>query len=157
MRVILVTAGTDGDLYPYLRLGERLRARGHSVIVASNATHRRLASDRGFDFRSLVSEEETVKRLADPDFWHPVRGPLLASAWGVGFLEPQYALLAELAASDDCLLVASPLIFAARMVEERLSRPLASVLLQPWGIPSIDAPPVMPGGFTLPRWAPRPT
>jgi rhamnosyltransferase subunit B len=155
MHAILATVGTDGDFYPYLRLGKRLRARGHRVTLAANEPHGSLAADHGFDFHPLVSEEQTRKRLTDPNFWHPVKGPLLASEWGVGFLQPQYELLERLAAPEDSVLVAAPLIFAARLVHEKLSRPLASVLLQPWGIPSIDAPPVMPGGFTLPRWSPR--
>ena len=155
MHAILVAIGTDGDVIPYLRLGRRLRARGHRVTLASNASHEKLAAEQGFPFRPLVSLEETERRLADPDFWHPVKGPLSAAEWGLNFIGPQYELLAELAAEDDAVLVAVPVIVAARIVQEKLARPMASLLLQPWGIPSAVVPPVMPYSFTLPRWAPR--
>ena len=74
---------------------------------------------------------------------------------GSAFLGRQYALLAGLTADGDAVLAASPGVLAARLVQERLSRPMASVVLQPWMIPSTTAPPVMPGGMTLPRGAPR--
>ena len=152
---ILASLGTGGDVEPFLRLGRVLAARGLSVTLASNAPYGELAAERGLSFRSLVTAEETERRLADPDLWHPVKGPLLAAEWGVGFLPAQYAELAELAREPGTVLVATPLVVAARLVQERLSRPLASILLQPWAIPSRLAPPVMPYGFTLPRRAPR--
>jgi UDP:flavonoid glycosyltransferase YjiC (YdhE family) len=46
-------------------------------------------------------------------------------------------------------------MLAARLIQEKLGVPLISVVLQPWMIRSISAPPVMMGGLPLPRWAPR--
>ena len=57
---------------------------------------------------------------------------------------------------EDALLAASPGVIAARIVQEKLSRPLVSIYYTPWMIPSCTAPPFMTSGFTLPRWAPRP-
>src|ERR1700722_1909762 len=71
------------------------------------------------------------------------------------FLDRQYALLAELAHDGDTVLAASVAMLGARLVQEKLGRPLASVILQPWMIASVSAPPVMPGGLILPRGAPR--
>src|SRR5262249_18371560 len=64
-------------------------------------------------------------------------------------------LVAELAGDGDTVLAASPGVLAPRLVQEKLARPLATVLLQPGLIPSAIVPPVMPG-VPLPRWAPRP-
>jgi UDP:flavonoid glycosyltransferase YjiC (YdhE family) len=147
--------GTDGDVYPYLGLGTRLRARGHRVTLVANEHFRALAEEQGLAFCPLVSNEETHELLADPDFWHPLRSASVMSAWGVRFIRRQYTLLAELASEEDALLAASPAILAARLVQEKLSKPLATIVLQPWLIPSVFAPPIMPGGLTLPRWAPR--
>jgi UDP:flavonoid glycosyltransferase YjiC (YdhE family) len=61
-----------------------------------------------------------------------------------------------LTSDDDTVLVASPAVLAARLIQEKFSKPMASLLLQPWIVPSVIAPPVMPGGLTLPRWAPGP-
>jgi rhamnosyltransferase subunit B len=156
MHAILASVGTDGDVYPFVGLGTSLRARGHGVTLVAPEHFRGLAAERGFAFRALVSDAEMQEVLTDPDFWHPLKGPTVVARWGVRFLERQYALLAELAGERDAVLIASPGVLAARLVQEKLRRPLASVVLQPWMIPSLSAPPVMPRGLTLPRWAPRP-
>jgi UDP:flavonoid glycosyltransferase YjiC (YdhE family) len=53
-------------------------------------------------------------------------------------------------------MVASPGVLAARLVQETIGCPTASLLLQPGLIPSSTAPPEMPGGLTIPPWLPRP-
>jgi UDP:flavonoid glycosyltransferase YjiC (YdhE family) len=58
--------------------------------------------------------------------------------------------------SDEALLIASPALISARVVNEKRGTPLATPILQPWMIKSSIAPPTMPAGLTLPRWAPRP-
>jgi UDP:flavonoid glycosyltransferase YjiC (YdhE family) len=156
MHAVLASIGTDGDVVPYVGLGVRLRARGHRVTLATNEHYRARAAELGFDFRPLVTEDEFRRFLGDPDLWHPLKSALVGVRLGVGILDRQYATLAELARDGDPVFVASPAIVAARLVQEALGRPLASVLLQPWMVPSIIAPPVMPGGLTLPRWAPVP-
>jgi rhamnosyltransferase subunit B len=104
----------------------------------------------------LITDAEFGEVLANPDFWHPLKAGLVAARWGAPLIARQYELIASLARDPDAVLVASPGVLAARLVQEKLRRPMASIILQPWMIPSISAPPVMPGGLTLPRWAPRP-
>ena len=36
MHAILASLGTDGDVYPFVGLGDRLRARGHRFTLAAN-------------------------------------------------------------------------------------------------------------------------
>jgi UDP:flavonoid glycosyltransferase YjiC (YdhE family) len=52
------------------------------------------------------------------------------------------------------VLVAYPPVFTARLVQEKLSRPLASLVVMPWMVLSLRAPPTMAGGFHVPRGAP---
>ncbi len=156
MHAILATIGTDGDVFPYLGLGAKLRARGHKVTLATHEPFRARAEAHGFAFRPLVTDEETQVFLSHPDVWNPLKGPAFLARWGAGMIGRQYGVLAELAQDSDAVLAGSPGVLAARLVQEKTSRPLASILLQPWMIASSSAPPVMPGGLTLPRWAPRP-
>ena len=156
LHVILTSIGTDGDVFPYVGVGAALARRGHRVTLAVAEDYRALAEANGLAFRPLVTREENEQCFGDPDFWHPLKGPWIGARWGVAFLPRQYALLAELARDGRSVLVASPGIVPARLVQEKLGRPMASVVLQPWMIRSSSAPPVMPGGLTLPRWAPRP-
>ncbi len=154
MHAVLATLGTDGDIIPYAGLGSNLRDRGHRVTLVTGEPARALAARIGLEFRPLLSTEETNAPLADPNFWHPTRGPVVAARWGRPHISRHFALLDELAAGGDTVLVASPAILAARLVHEVRGTPLATVILQPWMIPSVSAPPVMPA-FSLPPRMPR--
>jgi rhamnosyltransferase subunit B len=154
MHAILVSVGTDGDVFPFVGLGTRLRARGHRVTLVANEHYQAAAVQQGFAFRALVSNQETNELIGNPDIWHPVKSAIVGARWGRRSLRRQYDLLAELARDEDAVLVAYPPVFVARLVQEKLSRPLASLVVMPWMILSLCAPPTMAGGFHLPRRAP---
>ncbi len=156
MHVILATVGTDGDVFPYLGLGRVLRGRGHRVTLAAPETYRGRAVALGLEFCPLVTAEEVGRMLADPDLWHPLRSGVMMARWGAPMMRRQYESLAELARDRGTVLVANPGLLPARLVQEKLNVPLASLLLQPGLLPSCSAPPEMPGGLTIPAWLPRP-
>ena len=154
MRVILASVGTDGDIFPYVGLGAVLRSRGHKVVLAASANYESLAELHGFEFAPLISEEERLELLGNPDFWNPLKTAPLCARWGVRFIQRHYELLSKLMA-EDTVLVANPGVLAAGLVHEKDGNPFASLVLQPWMIPSLIAPPAMPG-LTFLRRAPRP-
>lgn len=154
MHAILASIGTDGDLFPYVGLGRELLARGHRVTLTASGQYEPMARQCGFGFRPLISQAENLELLGHPDFWHPLKTAAHSARWGVRFLARQYALLTELAADEEAMLIANPGVFAARMVHEKLGRPLATLMLQPGLIPSTLVPPVMPVA-DLARW-PKP-
>ena len=156
MHVILASFGTDGDVFPYLGLGTVLRSRGHRVTLLANEHFRTAAAEHGFAFDALITADEYQRVLDDPDFWHPLKAGIVAARWGAPLIERQYELVTRLACDAETVLVASPAVFAARLAQEKLGLRMATVVLQPWIIPSLSAPPTMPGGLTLPRWTPRP-
>jgi rhamnosyltransferase subunit B len=156
MHVILATVGTDGDVFPHVGLGATLHARGHRVTLAAPETYRDRAHALGSEFCPLVTVAEVDRMLADPDLWHPFRSGMMMARWGGPMIPRQYEALAGLAAQPDSVLVANPGVLAARLVQEKLGVPTASLLLQPGLLPSSTAPPEMPGGLTIPAWLPRP-
>jgi rhamnosyltransferase subunit B len=153
MHVILVSVGTDGDVFPYVGLGAKLRSRGHRITLVASEDYASLAGAHGFGFQALISAGENHELFGNPDFWHPLKCGPLAAQWGVRFIPRQYDLLSRLI-TDDAVLVANPGVFAATLVHEKVGTPLVSLVLQPWMIPSSIAPPVMPG-FLFLRRAPR--
>ena len=156
MHVILATVGTDGDVFPHVGLGAALHARGHRVTLAAPETYRARAHALGIEFCALVTVAEVGRMLADPDLWHPFRSGMMMARWGGPMILRQYEALAALACQPDSVLVANPGVLAARLVQEKLGVPTASLLLQPGLLPSSTAPPEMPGGLTIPAWLPRP-
>jgi rhamnosyltransferase subunit B len=155
MHVILASVGTDGDIFPYLGLGAVLRARGHPVTLAAPEPYRGRAEAAGIGFCSLVSVADVERMLASPDLFRSIRGGLMMARWGGPMIARQYELLAELAAEPGSVMVANPGLLAARLVQEKLGVPLASLVLQPGIIPSSLRPPEMPGGMTIPGWFPH--
>jgi UDP:flavonoid glycosyltransferase YjiC (YdhE family) len=156
MHVILATVGTDGDVFPHVGLGAALRARRHRVTLAAPEPYRARADALGIEFRPLVTAAEFGRMLADPDLWRPFRSGLMMARWGGPMVPRQYEALARLAGQPGSVLVANPGVLAARLVQEKLGTPTASLLLQPGLLPSCTGPPEMPGGMTIPAWLPRP-
>jgi UDP:flavonoid glycosyltransferase YjiC (YdhE family) len=154
MHVVLVSVGTDGDIFPYVGLGAVLRERGHSVTLAASETYEPLAQRHGIGFKALLSAEENHELFGHRDFWNPRKTVFLSARWGRRFIGRQYELLSTLLTADT-VLVANPGVFAALLVHEKHETPCASLILQPGIIPSSIAPPVMPGLAFL-SGAPRP-
>ncbi len=148
--------GTDGDVFPYLGLGPALLKRGHRITLAAPEPYQDRAEDLGMEFESLVSSADVQRMLSNADLWDPFRsGPMMAK-WGNPMIPHQYELLARLASEPESIIVANPGVVAARLVQERLHCPMASLLLQPGVLPSCTAPPSMPGGLDIPEWFPYP-
>ena len=133
-----------------------LRARGHRVTLAAPETYRERAATLGLEFCSLVTAEEVSRMLADPNMRHPLKCGWVMARWGIPMLPRQYEALARLAQEPGAVFVANPALLPARLVQDKLGVPLASLLLQPGLIPSCTAPPEMTGGLTIPTWLPRP-
>ena len=154
MHAVLVSIGTDGDIFPYVGLGAVLRARGHRVTLVASEHYEPLAQRHGFGFRALVSTAENKALFEHPDFWNPFKTAVLSARWGLRFVRRQYDLLASLAAPGT-VLIANPAVFAASLVHEKLGVPTVNLIPQPWLILSADAPSAMPY-LTLLTRAPRP-
>ena len=153
---LLAAIGTDGDVYRFLALGLELRKRGYRVTLATHEHFAPHAHAGGLDFKPIVSATETERLLDQRDFWHPLKSALIVARWGARLIPRQYEILKELSAPEGTFLVAGPGVIAARVVQEHAKVPLVSLILQPWIIPSLHAPPVIMGGLTLPHWMPRP-
>jgi rhamnosyltransferase subunit B len=122
MHVLLVSVGTDGDIFPYVGLGRKLRARGHQVTLTASAQYESLATAHGLAFHALVSTEEHDELFGHPDFWNALKNAPLMARWGMRFLQRQYDLLSKLV-TEDTVLVASPGVLAASWSTNKLALP----------------------------------
>src|SRR3954462_4960196 len=68
MRILIVTAGSRGDVAPFTGLGQRLQHAGHHVALAAHDRFAGLVRDSGLEHRTLPGDpvELTRARTAAP-------------------------------------------------------------------------------------------
>ncbi|WSQ25402.1 glycosyltransferase [Streptomyces sp. NBC_01230] len=62
MRILVITAGSRGDVAPFTGLGQRLLDAGHSVAVAAHSSLASLVGGRGLDHRPLPGDPQELNR-----------------------------------------------------------------------------------------------
>ena len=116
---------------PFLAVAEKLRARGHACVIASNAGYAPLVQAAGFPFaiiwqRSRQSLDEVIRR--DPArAWEAVRDQMLLPA-----TEPTQAFIAEFARREPSVVLASWSAFGAARARTELGVKLATAWLSPF-------------------------
>ena len=157
MRILLSPAGSHGDVHPFVGLGVALKARGHEVHLLTADHFRHLAADNHFDdFAATMTEADFQTMTNDPLLWHPRRG--LEAVFNPAIIGPAirrtYALIAERYKPGETVVLAGVLSHAARLANENLGVPLATVHLQPMAMYSVENP-ARYATFVSIRWLPR--
>src|SRR6516225_2224951 len=131
LRILLPTLGSAGDVHPTIALALALQARGHQTIVLTNEFYGDQIRALGVDFVALGTITEGEQVLADPRLWHPSKAfSCIAELVMIPNLRRLYRLIEELADSRT-IVVASGICLGARVAQEALGIPLATVHLQP--------------------------
>ncbi|NMO49851.1 glycosyltransferase family 1 protein [Actinoplanes sp. TBRC 11911] len=136
MRILIVTAGSRGDVAPFTGLGQRLRQAGHHVAIAAHERFAGLVRDSGLEHRTLPGDPvELVRaRTAAPS-------PEAAHAVFAAYLdELGDGVVAATAAGTDMLLTAFGPAPLSRLVAEGFGIPSMGVYLAP-GVPTREFPP----------------
>lgn len=148
-RIVLATAGSLGDLHPFLALGKALAGRGARVEIATQAEFRPKVEAEGLAFLEAspnLAEFEAqlgldlagiTEKIAGSDFWFyekVVLPNIAASA----------RLLIEQAKGAD-IIVGSAFAVGAQLAAEALALPFVSVALSPMLFMSAyEPPPITP-------------
>lgn len=136
MRVLIVTAGSRGDVAPYTGLGRRLQQAGHDVAIAAHGLFADLVRDCGAEYRSLPGDpvELTRARTAAPS-------SRAGRAVFAEFLEElAEGLVGVAAAGTDLVLTAFGPAPLSRTVAEGLGVPSVGTYLVP-AVPTTAFPP----------------
>ena len=144
MRIVLHTAGSLGDLHPYLAIALGLRARGHEAVVASSACYRQKIEALGLGFAAVrpdsdwVTDPHVMRRLMD--------GPLATvrvfrERFLPGLRDTYDDLLAAAQGAD---LLVSHMPWASRLVAENTGLRRASTMITPMGFFSAYDLPTFP-------------
>ena len=71
--IVFATAGSLGDLYPFLALGRELRQRGKRVTIATSANHEPQVLEAGLGFRHMRPDPEDTAAF-HARYMHPKTG-----------------------------------------------------------------------------------
>ena len=146
-QAIVVALGSAGDVHPNVGLALALRRRGWDVLLIATQVFGALAERTGLNFAGVGSEQEYLAALRDPDLWHPFRSyRFVVTRLVLPAMRPVYELIEKHYRPGETIVTAPPLAFGARVAQEKLGLPLATVHLQPVLLRSA----IQPGCFGFP-------
>ena len=153
MHALLVSTGTAGNMLPFIGLGKALRARGHDVTVIGSGAGTAAAAKEGLGFIDLDGPQG--RDLPAGDAAAVRKSGFLSTLVprAVEYMRRVYRLIAERHVPGRTVVVAQGWLFGARIAQEKLGVPLATVLLQPLLFGSTHDTPGLP--CCTPRWIPR--
>jgi UDP:flavonoid glycosyltransferase YjiC (YdhE family) len=128
------------------------------VTLITSEPFRDVTERAGLTFLSTHSSGEFEELSKHPDLWHPQRGLRVILRAGARALRVEYTRIAEAYRPGRSVLVGHSLAFAARIFEEKLGAPAATLQLAPSIFRSLYRQPVhLPGrdASGYPRWLKR--
>jgi len=143
-RILLATAGSLGDLHPFIALGLALKARGYRPEIASSPDYRAAVEASGLGFRAVGPDIPRLERELGMDFAAMTRRIMRSDffLWDrivLPYLEEATRDLLE-AGQGARAVVASTLSSGAAIVCDALDLPRVAVALQPFVIGSAHDP-----------------
>jgi rhamnosyltransferase subunit B len=137
LNVLLPTLGSAGDVHPFIALGRALRARGHRATLITNPFFQESIEAQGLDFLPVGTVADVQSAVADPDLWHPNKGfSVVAKRVIIPSISEIFRII-EKQADAGTVVAASSIAFGARIAQEKLGLPTATVHLQPTVIRSL--------------------
>ena len=144
--ILLLAIGSAGDVHPFVGLGLALKRRGHAVTVATNEHFQPLVERVGLAFTSLGTADEYHRAINNPDIWHPMRGFQTVVEFSMRELAQRvYDLVASRYVPGKTITAGTLLAVGARIAQEKLGVPFATVGFAPAVIRSSIAIPKLPG------------
>ena len=130
LHVLLPTMGSAGDVHPFIALGVALQARGHRATILTNPIFQGVIEAQGLGFLAVGTAAEANTAIANPELWHLRKGFSVIAQVIVPAIAQTYRLI-EKHADSRTVVAFSSLAFGARLAQEKLGVPSASVHLQP--------------------------
>ena len=131
LEILLPTLGSSGDVHPTIAVALALKSRGHRATILTNEFYGEQIRSAGIDFVPLGTIAEGEKVLSDPRLWDVNKGfQCIAQLVIVPNLRRLYRLIEE-RRGPRTVVAASGICLGARVAQEKLSVPLATIHLQP--------------------------
>src|SRR5439155_20926984 len=132
-----------------------LRRRGHDVTLLAHDSHRARAAESGFDFASIGSVAEYEALLNDRNLWNQFKAHrVFAKKLIVPTTRRVYDAIAQRYDPGRTVVAAQSMAVGARIAQDKLGVPTATIHRQPTFLRSLNQSPRTPLTFT-PDWLPR--
>ena len=154
--VLVVTVGTAGDLYPFLRIAHELIARGRRVTLLAPVVHEAAVRRAGVPFHGLGTEQDYRAALEHPDVWHPRKGFRVLWEGMRGNEDALPAFVASLPPGERLAMLAHPLALLGAALA-RTGRPdlrIVAAWLAPANLRTVHDPMTF-GPLPMPRGVPQ--
>ena len=144
-RIVVTTIGSLGDLHPQIAIALELQQRGHEIVFATHQVYRSRIENLGLKFYPLrpdlptANEPEITARMLDLK----TGGQYIIREWLLPNLRDTYTDLMAIAQDADCI-VSGEIVYATRLVAEKLGIPWITSVLQPAAFFSAADPAVLP-------------
>jgi UDP:flavonoid glycosyltransferase YjiC (YdhE family) len=150
-RFLFSTAGSLGDLHPYIAVGRALIARGHAAVIGAAEDYRGAVEAAGVEFAAVgpsLAVFGGYERLV-PEIFAARNGPeYLIRKLVMPHLRAAYDDQWQAAARAD-VLVSHPLAMTLPLVAQRRGLRWVATVLAPMSFLSAHDPPVIPGAEWL--------
>ncbi|MEM7591396.1 MAG: glycosyltransferase [Cyanobacteria bacterium P01_A01_bin.83] len=141
-RIVITTIGSLGDLHPKIAIALELRRRGHNIVFATHKGYQAKIEALGFEFYDLrpdgTDDPLEIARMTEPK----TGSEYVVRNWLLPNLRETYTDLLN-AAEDADFLIAGEIVYAARLVAEKLEIRWASSALSPFSMFSVYDPPII--------------
>lgn len=141
-RIVVTTMGSLGDLHPKIAIALELRQRRHDIVFATHQGYQAKIEALGFKFYPIrpdgTEDPSEIARMTNPK----TGSEYVICNWLLPSLPKTYADLMS-AARDADFMIAGEIVYAARLVAEKLGIRWASSALSPFSMFSAYDPPVI--------------
>jgi len=154
VRVLVLTAGTYGDVVPYVGLGQRLAGAGHHVTIGATARFGSVVSAAGLTFHELpISDPREVAATEEGRAGSRtgMKGMLSATKTASELMRRPVPAMVQASQQADVVLATAATSLLAAPIAEARGLPCVALALQPVE-PTRTHGPVLLGGRDLGPW-----
>ncbi|MES2830465.1 MAG: glycosyltransferase [Pseudomonadota bacterium] len=143
--IVFATAGSLGDLHPFLALGSEMRRRGYRVTVATNAAYETEVGNAFLNFHHMRPDPEDTPAF-HARYMHPATGgEFVYRDYLAPAIQASYVDLLAITQRADLLVSQTLMALAAPLVAAKTNIAWVSAVLQPMSFFSVhDRPNYLP-------------
>jgi rhamnosyltransferase subunit B len=132
MHILLSTIGSIGDVIPFLEVGFALQRRGHEVQILANPAFESRVREAELNFVPVGRLSDQERILNHPHCWSRIRGwSLWLRLLCLPTMRPMYQAIERLHRPGETVQAFGWGCFGARIAQETLGIPSASIFLEP--------------------------